>query len=188
MNNQNKEIQVPSFLKRESVERQTQMLEEQRRQQYEIAKRNNARKINKKKSEMKKKLISTAFIAGATLSLAMLASNGYKQHVGSNRIADEFYTYTKGYGIDNESNGYHAYYGGREISLDSAFEDIVNDARYGGMTDTEISIGMTKVYNKDFALKYVGEVSGEDKTNAKYQAYYEEKLEEYTKGSGGMSK
>lgn len=189
MNNQNKEIQVPSFLKRESVERQTQMLEEQRRQQYEIAKRNNARKINKKKSEMKKKLISTAFIAGATLSLAMLASNGYKQHVGSNRITNEFYKYTEGYSIrDDSTAGKIVMINGVEVSFDSAMKDITNDAIYDGMPIVKVSIAMSRLYGKDVALKYVGEVSGEDKTNAKYQAYYEEKLEEYTKGSGGMSK
>lgn len=189
MNNQNQEIQVPSFLKRESVERQAQMLEEQRRQQYETARKNSIRKIRRKKIEMKKRLISTTFIAGTTLLIAMLASNGYQQYKGSVRIADEFFNYTKGYSIRDDSvSGKIVMINGVEVSFDSAMEDIVNDARYGGMTDVEISIGMTKVYNKDFAIKYVGEVSGEDKKNAKYQAYYEGKLEEYTKTSGGMSK
>ena len=189
MNNQNPEIQVPNFLKRESVERQTQVLEEQKRQQYEIARRNNARKINKKKTDMKKKLISTAFIAGATLSLAMLASNGHKQFAGGDRIANEFYKYTKGYSVRDDSvAGKIVMINGVEVSFDSAMEDIVNDCFYNGESKARTYIAMSRLYGKDVALKYVGEVSSEEKKNAKYQAYYEEKLEEYTKGSGGMSK
>lgn len=178
MNNQNKEIQAI-----------IQMSDEQRRQQYENAKRNNAiRKAKKKKAEMRKKFVSTAFVASASFVIGMMAVNGYQQFMGSEKIANEFYSYTKEYGIDNDSNGYHAYYGGREISLDSAMEDIVNDAKYAGMSDVEISIGMSKVYNSDFAKKYVGEVSSEDKKEAKYQAYYESKMEENTKASGGISR
>lgn len=189
MNNQNQEIQVPSFLKRESVERQAQMLEEQRRQQYETARKNSIRKIRRKKIEMKKRLISTTFIAGTTLLIAMLASNGYQQYKGSVRIADEFYKYTKGYSIRDDSvAGKIVMINGVEVSFDSAMKDITNDAIYDGMPIVKVSIAMSRLYGKDVAEKYVGEVSSEEKKNAKYQAYYEGKLEEYTKTSGGMSK
>lgn len=189
MNNQNQEIQVPNIFKRESVEKQRQMLEEQRRQQYENAMRTNSKKIEKKKAEMKRKLVSTAFVAGATLSIAMLASNGYKQFVGGDRITDEFCKYTKGYSIrDDSTAGKIVMINGVEVSFDSAMKDITNDAIYDGMPIVKVSIAMSRLYGKEVSEKYVGEVSSEDKMNAKYQAYYEGKLEEYTKVSGGMSK
>lgn len=185
MNNQNQEIQVPNFMKSENVKKQGQMLEEQRRQQYEIAMRMNSRKIKKKKAEMKRKLVSTAFIAGATLSIALLASNGYKQFCGGDIIANEFETYTTGYDI---RPGRYAIFNGQEISVDSAVQDVINDARYGGMTEAEINVAVSRLYNSDLAKRYVGDVSTEDKINAKYQAYYESKLEKYTNVNGGMSK
>ena len=188
MNNQNQEIQVPNFLRRESVERQSQMLEEQSSQRYKNTTKNKVKRKSKRNTDLKRKLVSTAFIAAATLSIAMLASNGHKQFVGGNRITNEFYKYTKGYSMRDDSvAGKIVMINGVEVSFDSAMKDIINDAIYDGMPMVKVSIAMSRLYGKEVAEKYVGEVSSDDKRDAKYQAYYEGKLEEYTKVSGGRS-
>ena len=92
-------IDVPNFM--------GELVDENRqRNLYMNAKKNNAKKIRKKKEADRKKKFATAAIAGAGFILGVLAMQGYKQYKGSEIIAERFATYTEGYGIDNMSYGY----------------------------------------------------------------------------------
>ena len=186
MYNRDHEIEVPSFLKEDELKARRQQLEMEK---YERAKRNSvAKKIKKRKVEMKKKVIKTTLVAAASYTIGILSVCGFQQFKGSEIIADNFYSYASEYGIINSSSGYIAISGGKEISIDSAMEDLINDARYGGMSDVEINIGISKIYGSDLANNYIGDFSIKDKITAKENAYHESQIEEYNKNIGGMTR
>lgn len=179
---ENRNIVIPDFLKKEYQEKRTEV-------KYDDVKKNNAnRKIKKKKSEMRKKVVKTVFVASASFTLGVFSVSGFEQFMGGERIANELFEYTEGYGITGGSNGYIAVSGGKQISIDSAIMDIINDARYGGMSDVEINIGISKLYGRDLADNFVGRKSLEEKRAAKYNAFHESKVEDYNKNSGGITK
>lgn len=191
-NNQNREIDVPTFLKRETIEKQRieqerMMMERQKEAMYENARRNSTgKKRKKRKAEIRKKLVSTAFVAGASFAIGILSVHGYQLKSGADILANELYKYTVGYDI---RPGRFAILNGKEISVDSAIADVINDARYyGDMSDDELYVATSVLYGSDNAKKHIGEISREQQTAVKYKAYHESKLEEYTKDSGGMSK
>lgn len=180
--NNNNNIEIPAFLRKENLTEKKQL------EIYENAKKNSTKKRKIKKQKLVKKIVKTTLIAILSYLLGILSVLGVKQVKGSEIIANKFFSYTEGYGINDSSMGYIAVSGGKQISLDSAMTDIINDARYDGMTDIEINIGISKVYGKDLAEKYIGNFSTDEKTKAKFNAYYESMIENYNKNSGGITK
>ena len=71
-----------------------------------------------------------------------------------------------------------AYIDGVEISLDSIINDIINDARYGGMSDAEINLGLSDLVGKSLANQYLN-VSIDEKVGVKTKAYHEWKASLY---------
>lgn len=195
MNNQNQEIQVPDFLKRETIEKQRLRQEQMRMQQereamYANARRNSTGKKHKKrKAELRKKMVSTVLVASASFAIGILSVNGYQQFKGGELIANRFNEYTEGYSITNDSYaGKIVTINGVQVSFDNALQDMIGDARADGMSEVEISIGVSKLYGSGYAKDYIGEISNEEKTAAKYNAYYESKVEDYNKTNGGISR
>ena len=129
-----KNIEIPKMMYDLVEERERQKIasREQQRELY-LANKKRLEKQKELKIEKKKlfkKNVERTVVAAALIAAGGLSVMGYQQFVGSERIANEFYQYTKEYGINNQSYGYVAIKNGEQISLDSAFYDMANDAMY----------------------------------------------------------
>ena len=194
----NNGVEIPNFMQNIYKEREQEKLksEIQRKEMY-IANKKRAEERKQLKIEKRnlfKKKVKSAAVASGLVAVGGLAFFGHQQFKGSERIANQFHQYTTDYGISNQSYGYVAISDGKQISLDSAFYDIVNDARYGGMSDPEIYVGISKIYGSDLAREYVGDVSLEERIAVKQEAYALGLAEEYgveinfDKVSGGIKR
>ena len=185
MNNNERGIEVPSFMNELRKNNKDRIIQEK-------AKAISSRKRKLKMREMREKKINTFTLSSSLFILGLIASLGHGMHMGKKNITNEVYGYVKEYNPRDDSiNGWTFGTVGGEISFDSAMTDIINDARYGGMSDVEISIGLGDYFNnKDIANAYLGEFSFEEVGEAKLAAYYGEKAEEYGFGfkTGGLSK
>lgn len=198
MGDNNKGPEIPKFMydeyaRREEEEKRSKA---QQRELYLANKRmlEEMKKVKIAKRETIQKRVRNVVLAGALVALGGISIISYQQFIGSERIADKFNQYTDGYCIYEQNNGYIAMVDGRQISLDSVFHDIVNDARYDGMSDVEIHIGISKLYDPEVARIYVGSVSFEDKFVAKLNAYGEGIAKKFgvewndNRTGGGMTK
>ena len=164
--------------------------------------KNKRTKVNgskiKKRNLMKKRIKVTALLAlvsSLSITVVNLGEKALENFKANDIIANKVNEFAKGYGIIDNANGYIAILDGRQISLDSAIEDIINDARYAGMDDAEIWIGLSTLYDDSLADKYVGDIAEEEKQDARYVALYSEKLKELGRldesgnlTSGGISR
>ena len=193
-----KNIEIPKMMYDLVEERERQMIasREQQRELY-LANKKRLEKQKELKIEKKKlfkKNVERTVVAAALIAAGGLSVMGYQQFVGSERIANEFYQYTKEYGINNQSYGYVAIKNGEQISLDSAFYDMANDAMYDGMSFVKVCIATSKIFGNDLAKMYVGSVSFEERYLANLGAFYEGLAEEYGvelndgKASGGIQR
>lgn len=194
----NNGVEIPNFMQNIYKEKEQEKLrsEIQIKEMY-IANQKRLeerKKIKIEKRKLFKKNVKRATVASALVVVGGLAFFGHQQFKGSERIANQFFQYTDGYSIVNLSSGYSVMLNGKEISPDSAFYDMVNDARYGGMSDPDIYIGISKLYSSDCAKEYVGKVPLGERIVAKQEAYVLELAEEYGveinfgKASGGIRK
>lgn len=183
MNNNDRGIDVPSFMNELRNNNKDRIMQER-------AKEFSSRKKKLREKELREKKINAFTISSSLFILGLIASLGHGMHMGKKNITNETYQYIKEYNPRDDSvNGWTFGANGGEISFDSAMTDIINDARYGGMSDVEISIGLGDYFNnKDIANEYLGEFSFEELGEAKLAAYYGDKAEDYSKSTGGLSK
>ena len=170
MNDRNLDMEILDFLKKENIGKTI----------YKNAVVNSTNKKNRrKKAQMRKRAIRTTVIAGTSYGMAFLSMFGVEQVKGKDVIINNFNKYVNEYGIKKaDIKNDIAYIDGVEISLDSIINDIINDARYGGMSDAEINLGLSDLVGKSLANQYLN-VSIDEKVGVKTKAYHEWKASLY---------
>ena len=168
---------------------------------YEKARRNSVsptkKRINKK--NLKQKRIKSAIIAIIFFVLGLLATFGIQLFKGSENIGKEFFEYTKGYEIIFTGGGdaqiinpdgisIITFQAGEGVTMEAAYPYMIKEYKDAGATNAEAWIGAAKVWGKNYADDYVGEITFEEKITTKLEAYHETSLEELKEYNGGISK
>ncbi len=137
------------------------------------------------KKQTRRVAISAGLILMAGVAIGTSAKKGIERFEGRNAIISEFDDLTSSYGVREDSNaGFIVNKDTSFLDLDTAVDNIVNDAKMAGMTDDEIAIGIDSMFNENVAEKAMGEYPSLSERNEAYDnAYHESKVSDINKGA-----
>ena len=141
------------------------------------------------KKDLRKRTIKASFLVAAGIAVTTAGYEVHEHIEGKNKIISEFSEATSTFGIRDDSNsGYIINTKDGYVEFENGVNYMVQEAKDKGMTDQEIAIGLTAAFNKDVAIRAIGEDNYPDfsERNKLYEAaYHENKSKQNTeKGNG----